>query len=178
MCFEAPAAAPVPPQCAAAPASAVPDSACAGFFPRFAARLADCLLAGALSLAAGLAFRTALTALGADPAAYILFHFTAVQVFCWAVFTAYFVLFTRLLSGATPGKLLVRLRVVAADGRPLGWWTVLYRETVGRYLTSLLCIGYLVLAFDRQHRGFHDMLCDTRVVYAEAAPAPAPGEAV
>ena len=41
----------------------------------------------------------------------------------------------------------------------------LVRGTTGRLLSAFLCIGYIAVAVDRQHRGFHDMLCDTRVVY-------------
>ena len=43
---------------------------------------------------------------------------------------------------------------------------VVYRETVGRFLCSLpVNIGYIVAGIDSEKRGFHDMLCDTRVVY-------------
>ncbi len=141
----------------------------AGFFTRLAAFLVDSILAGLLSLVGGWAFGGILSALGADTGAYVLFHFTAVQIFRYLLTSAYFVVLTA-LTGYTAGKKLLRIRVVRADGEKLGWWTALYRETIGRYLTSLLCIGYLVLAFDGKHRGFHDMLCDTRVVFAEKAP--------
>ena len=30
---------------------------------------------------------------------------------------------------------------------------------------ELLCIGYLMLAFDEEKRSLHDRICDTRVVY-------------
>ena len=43
---------------------------------------------------------------------------------------------------------------------------VVYRETVGRFLCSLpVNIGYIVAGIDSEKRGFHDLLCDTRVVY-------------
>jgi uncharacterized RDD family membrane protein YckC len=28
----------------------------------------------------------------------------------------------------------------------------------------ILCIGYIMIAFDSEKRGLHDMICDTRVV--------------
>ena len=138
----------------------------AGFFTRLAAYAVDWALAGLLSLLGGWMFGGVLSALGADTAACVLFHFTAVQIFRYLLVSAYFVVPTA-LTGGTAGKLLLRIRVVRADGQKIGWWTALYRETIGRYLTSLLCVGYFVLAFDGKHRGFHDMLCDTRVVFAE-----------
>lgn len=140
----------------------------AGFFTRLAAYLVDWALAGLLSLLGGWMFGGILRSLGADTSAYVLFNITAVQIFRYLLFTAYFVVLTA-LTGCTAGKRLLRIQVVRADGEKIGWWTALYRETIGRYLTSLLCIGYLVLAFDGRHRGFHDMLCDTRVVFAEKA---------
>ena len=43
---------------------------------------------------------------------------------------------------------------------------MVYRETVGRFLCSLpVNIGYIVAGIDSEKRGFHDLLCDTRVVY-------------
>ena len=58
------------------------------------------------------------------------------------------------------------LRVEKEDGAPLPFIDALYRETVGRFLSGILCIGYLLTLADRDNRALHDRLCDTRVVYA------------
>jgi len=50
--------------------------------------------------------------------------------------------------------------------------TVLCRETWGRYLSSLLCLGYILCAVDCERGALHDRICDTRVVYAPAKAAP------
>jgi len=56
---------------------------------------------------------------------------------------AYLVAFTA-LYGATPGKMLLGIRVVKSDGRPVGWLTALTRETLGKTLSSVfLHLGYL-----------------------------------
>ena len=78
----------------------------------------------------------------------------------------------------------MNLRVVSAEnGGELKLLDVVYRETIGRFLCSLsVGIGYMVAGWDGQKRGFHDMLCDTRVIYAKRikvypvyqAPQPAP----
>lgn len=65
---------------------------------------------------------------------------------------------------ATPGKLAVGLKVL----RP-GGGRVSAGRAVGRYFAKILsglilAIGYLIIAFDAQKRGLHDMICDTRVV--------------
>ena len=140
----------------APPAEDAPPQRFAGFLPRLAAYAVDVLL---IALCCGLPRLLLGLLTGSAP---LLFTFTAGDILAWVLARAYFVLFTKRF-GATPGKMLLRIRVVSADGAPLSWWTVLYRETVGRYLTSLLWVGYVVLAFDGCHRGFHDMLADTRV---------------
>jgi uncharacterized RDD family membrane protein YckC len=65
---------------------------------------------------------------------------------------------------ATPGKLAVGLKVL----RPGGGRVSLGRA-VGRYFAKVLSglilgIGYIIVGFDAQKRGLHDMICDTRVV--------------
>ena len=46
--------------------------------------------------------------------------------------------------------------------------TVVYRETIGRFLCSLsVGIGYIMAGVDKEKRGLHDFLCDTRVIYAK-----------
>ena len=66
---------------------------------------------------------------------------------------------------ATPGKMLLGLKVVSADGEPLSHGQIVGRffaEVLGKYFT--LCIGYLVAAFDDEKRAMQDHFCNTRVV--------------
>lgn len=93
-----------------------------------------------------------------------LFRYSALDVLCWLLSAAYFVL-TTYFSGKTLGKRVMRLRVEKADGVELRFVDVLYRETVGRFLSGIAFIGYLMVLADRKKRAFHDYLCDTRVVY-------------
>lgn len=65
---------------------------------------------------------------------------------------------------ATPGKLLFGVKVVRADGRPLGLARIAARCAVKGLVGFTLGIGYLVAAFDEQKRGLHDYVCDTRVI--------------
>jgi uncharacterized RDD family membrane protein YckC len=68
--------------------------------------------------------------------------------------------------GATPGKMLCKLKVVTADGGRIG-----YGRATGRFfaemLSGMICyIGYIMVAFDNpQKRALHDHICNTRVVY-------------
>ena len=66
--------------------------------------------------------------------------------------------------GATPGKMALGLKVVRPNGVPVD-----LARAFGRYFAKLLsgiilCIGYIMVAFDAEKRGLHDMICDTRVV--------------
>jgi uncharacterized RDD family membrane protein YckC len=67
--------------------------------------------------------------------------------------------------GATPGKMIVGLRIIMANGDRL---TV--GRAIGRYfgemVSGMACyIGYILVVFDDQKRSLHDMMCNTRVVY-------------
>ena len=66
--------------------------------------------------------------------------------------------------GATPGKLLLGLRVVQADGRPLGFTRIVLRSLSKSLVCLTLGIGYLIVAFDEHKRGLHDFICNTRVI--------------
>jgi uncharacterized RDD family membrane protein YckC len=66
--------------------------------------------------------------------------------------------------GATPGKMALGMKVVRPDGSRVD-----LGRAVGRYFAKLLSmlilgIGYIMVAFDSEKRGLHDMICDTRVV--------------
>jgi len=70
--------------------------------------------------------------------------------------------------GATPGKMVIGVKVVRPDGSPVS-----LGRAFGRYFAKLLSamtllIGYIMVGFDSQKRGLHDMICDTRVVKSRA----------
>lgn len=95
----------------------------------------------------------------------ILFEHTTKSI-VFFIFTAlYFTLMTY-YKGYTLGKRLLGIKVVYNDSaEALTFIDVLYRETIGRYLSSLLFIGYILIGASNDKRGLHDILCDTRVVY-------------
>lgn len=66
---------------------------------------------------------------------------------------------------ATVGMFAGGLRVVNADGSSLS-----YAKAVGRYFAYVLNlftfgIGFIMIAFDKEKRGLHDVICNTRVIY-------------
>ncbi len=143
------------------------NKACAGFFVRLAAFAVDSLLAAIIVGIVKLPFSMASVYGASFLKAGFIFEYSFLDVFSYVGIAAYFILLTY-FSHSTPGKLLFRLEVVTKNGE----WTflnIVYRETVGRFLSSLLCIGYLAVLVQEKKQGFHDMLCDTYVVYRNMA---------
>ncbi len=67
--------------------------------------------------------------------------------------------------GATPGKMVLKLKVVRADGQPVSYLRAFGRHWATGLSAIIMGIGYLMAGFDReQHRSLHDRICDTRVV--------------
>lgn len=133
----------------------------AGFFPRAAALMIDRALLFVLLLAVRLPAWLGENGLTLP----VFFEFTLSEVICAVVGILYFTLLTW-RSGATIGKRAMNLQVVREDGEALSFLSALYRESVGRYLSSLFCIGYFLAAVDGRKQALHDMICDTQVVYA------------
>lgn len=139
----------------------------AGFWVRLAAYIIDSII-----VAVGLlVVRLAWIAVGALISGTIfdgnvLFHYSLKDIVLYIFKVMYFILLTW-CTGTTIGKRLMNLRVVPADrNEKLSFIDVLYRETVGRFLCGIsIWIGYIIVGIDKEKRGFHDMLCDTRVVY-------------
>ncbi len=99
-----------------------------------------------------------------------LFQYSFKDALLYGVGAIYFVLCTY-YAGATLGKKAMNLKVVSGDGERLTFLNVLYRETVGRFLSAfVLCIGYILVGVTNEKTGLHDILCDTRVVYAKKIP--------
>jgi uncharacterized RDD family membrane protein YckC len=71
------------------------------------------------------------------------------------------------LEGATPGKMVLRLRVQGADGGPVGLRAAVVREGVAALLTALTAgLAHLAAAVSPEGRAFHDRAGGTVVVRA------------
>ena len=71
----------------------------------------------------------------------------------------------------TIAKRLLGLYVVRSDGTRVGVGRAFERNLATYLSAALLGIGFLMVAFRRDKRGLHDLICDTRVVRSR------PGEA-
>jgi uncharacterized RDD family membrane protein YckC len=83
---------------------------------------------------------------------------------------AYFVFFW-VQYGATPGKMILKLKVVNPLGGPI---TV--GQAICRYFAIILSwmtlgIGFIMAGIDDEKRALHDRLCDTRVIRVNEIPS-------
>lgn len=156
-----------------------------GFFVRLAAFLIDCLIIGAVLLIVRLpVWLVQLQNPDNWFVSPVLFKFSIYDIFLYLAAAAYFIALTY-TAGATIGKRLMNLRVVANAGEgKLTLLNVIYRETIGRYLSSLLFIGYFMIGASQTKQALHDWICDTKVIYTckcqptaygKTAPSPAYG---
>lgn len=85
-----------------------------------------------------------------------------------------------LADGQTPGKQLVGIRAVRADGRPLGWGMTFVREFVIKFLIIgtlsgflfgiVFFVNYLLPLFDKDLQTIHDKVVSSVVVRLDHTP--------
>lgn len=134
----------------------------AGFWIRFGAKFIDGILIsiptyGAMYAAFG-------TVMPQDPNIFTSSTYWAINIFSYGLG----LLYTWLLTwkyGATLGKMACGLKVVTADGDPVGLWRALARVPAEYISAIVLGLGYVIAAFDSEKRALHDYICSTRVVY-------------
>lgn len=137
----------------------------ASFGKRFVAKIIDNLILGAVN--AGISMvQVFVMALGGDKVhggAFLGFQML-VMGFQYLIAAFYDTVFVGKL-GATPGKLVFKLRVVTPEGEKVTYGRALGRH-FGEYLSKFTFgIGYLLAAFDKpQMRTLHDRVCHTRVI--------------
>jgi uncharacterized RDD family membrane protein YckC len=137
-----------------------------GFWARFAAKMVD----GLILLGIGILLSEAVAALfyeGTIPVPPDWRGFLRAQGILSlinAIIAIWFSVYFIRKHQATPGKRMLGLRVVRADGSPVGAGKIILRY-FGEQLSGILFMsGYVMAAFDDEKRALHDYICDTRVV--------------
>jgi len=67
-------------------------------------------------------------------------------------------------KGATPGKMILGLKVIKARGGAFTWGLGIGRYFAYTLSGMLLYFGYFMAGWDEEKRALHDRICDTRVV--------------
>lgn len=138
----------------------------AGFFVRLAAYLVDSLIVGAALLLIRIPIGISSIV---NPDNLIvrdfIFSYSIADIVLYVLTAAYFIILTY-ETGATIGKKVFHLRVISTEDRKLTLFEVIFRETVGRFLSALIVnVGYFLIGVSKEKHGLHDMLSDTEVIY-------------
>ena len=122
----------------------------AGFWIRFAAALLDMIIIGLplLLIGGGLFLLTGVVFI------YYVLNLAAV------VFTIYM----DGMKGGTPGKLILKIRIVNEQGKLIGIPGAILRY-IGKFVSGIIFgIGFLMIAWTAKKQGLHDKIAGTYVV--------------
>ena len=67
--------------------------------------------------------------------------------------------------GQTLGKMVFGLRVVSVKHETLSWSDVIFREWIGRFISNIFKLLYVLVAILPDNQGIHDYFADTKVVH-------------
>ena len=133
----------------------------AGIWPRFVASFVDGLILQAVQFVVGLVIGLMAGAAstmeqGVGLAGLNMLLVLAISFSYEAFFLA--------SKGATPGKMVMKIRVVRPDGSPSSMGQA-WGRTLGKQVSALiLMIGYLMAFWDEEKRALHDRMAGTRVI--------------
>jgi len=86
------------------------------------------------------------------------------------IFASYFILFEWLWNGQTPGKRLLKLRVIREDGRPLTLWEAIARnllricDAVPGFVLPVYSVGLIVIFLSSRDQRLGDIFAGTVVI--------------
>jgi uncharacterized RDD family membrane protein YckC len=132
-----------------------------GFWLRFVAFLLDSIILVAASFLVRLLFL-----FPSGNIAWPVFLGVFPSIFYWL----YYWLFTG-LRGQTPGKMVLGIKVVRANGEKVGLGWAALREIPGKIISLVgLFLGFIWIAWDKKKQGWHDKIADTIVIRAKPGP--------
>jgi len=104
-------------------------------------------------------------------------------VVLFLIFAGYFIVFEWLWNGQTPGKRLLKLRVIRDDGRPVTLWEAIARnllricDAAPGFILPVYSVGLIVIFFSGRDQRVGDIFAGTVVIRERAAEAPTFAEA-
>lgn len=94
------------------------------------------------------------------------------------IFSGYFILFEWLWNGQTPGKRLLKLRVIREDGRPITLWEAVTRnllrigDAVPGFVIPVYSVGLIAIFLSNRDQRLGDIFAGTVVIRERADEAP------
>ncbi len=96
--------------------------------------------------------------------------------FLTLLISAGYFIFFHWATGQTPGKMLLKLKVIDKRGNPPGFWRSSLRWAGYSLSGSLFMLGYLMVLVDRQSQALHDKIAGTYVIDVRSFRAKGGGE--
>ncbi len=99
-------------------------------------------------------------------------------VVLFLIFAGYFIFFEWLWNGQTPGKKLMKLRVIRDDGRPLTLWEAIARnllricDAVPGFIIPIYSVGLIVIFLSGRDQRVGDIFAGTVVIRERLDEAP------
>lgn len=99
-------------------------------------------------------------------------------VILFLIFAGYFVAFEWLWNGQTPGKRLLKLRVIRDDGRPLTLWEAIARnllriaDAIPGFIVPVYSVGLIVIFLSTRDQRVGDLFAGTVVIRERSDEAP------
>lgn len=131
----------------------------AGFWIRLWAYTIDLIVLSAIS---GIIIKPIFRIAGWEITNPSFFLFSPYKITVLMLLLLYFTLMTKYLQ-QTVGKMIMGIRVASKDGGKLTWGEVIFREVIGRFISKMLLIPYLLVLFMPKKEALHDLFADTIV---------------
>lgn len=99
-------------------------------------------------------------------------------IIIFLIFAAYFIAFEWLWNGQTPGKRLLKLRVIRDDGRPLTLWEAIARnllriaDAIPGFVIPVYSVGLIVIFLSNRDQRIGDIFAGTVVIRERTDEAP------
>ena len=96
----------------------------------------------------------------------------------FVIFASYFILFEWLWNGQTPGKRLLKLRVIREDGRPLTLWEAIARnllriaDAIPGFVFPVYSVGLITIFLSNRDQRLGDVFAGTVVIRERTDEAP------
>lgn len=90
-------------------------------------------------------------------------------ILSFVIYTGYFVYFETVWNGQTPGKRFTKIRVIKADGRPLGLQQASLRALL-RPFDDFFSLGVLFIVFHKTEKRIGDIVAQTIVIQEPRRP--------
>lgn len=113
--------------------------------------------------------------LGSDTPKWII---AVMIIVVFLLFTGYFAFFEWLWDGQTPGKRLMKLRVIREDGRPITLWEAIARnllrifDAIPGFAIPIYSVGLIVVFLNSRDQRVGDMFAGTVVIRERTDEAP------